>query len=226
MKDLAAHLAAIHRSIEHRSIEHRSIEHRSNADHQTAADTYCVTLRRRYDAEAADVWSALTDPERVRRWFLPLTGDLRVGGSFQLEGNAGGDILTCEPPALLRVTFGGPTSVVQVQLTADGDHTELTLEHSVPTEMAGTGAGALFVGPGWDGALMGLARFMDGEVIDDPVAAASSPEAEEFSLGSIACWVSAVTESGTATAEQIEDGRQMALAQFAPSHLEQMHTSN
>ncbi|MGS0685998.1 SRPBCC family protein [Nakamurella sp. GG22] len=216
MKDLADHLAAIH----------RSVEHRTTGDDQTAADTYCVTLRQRYDADPEDVWSALTDPDRLRRWFMPLTGDLRVGGSFQLEGNAGGDILTCEPPALLRVTFGAPNSIVSVFLVAEGDQTELLLEHSVPAEMAGSGAGAFYVGPGWDGALMALARFTDGEAIDDPVAAASSPEAEEFSLGSIVAWVSAVTESGTATAEQIEDGRQMALAQFAPSHLEQQHTGS
>ncbi len=72
-----------------------------------------------------------------------------MGGSFQLEGNAGGDILACEPPALLRVSFGGPTSVVQVRLTADGEHTDLVLEHSVPAAMAGSGAGAFYVGPGW-----------------------------------------------------------------------------
>jgi len=49
------------------------------------------------------------------RWFLPLHGDLREGGSFQLEGNAGGDILTCTPPQLLRVTFGHLTSPTRLK---------------------------------------------------------------------------------------------------------------
>ena len=58
-------------------------------------------LRRRYDAAIEDVWDAVTDPDRLKRWFLPISGDLRVGGTFQLEGNAGGEILSCEPPRLL-----------------------------------------------------------------------------------------------------------------------------
>jgi hypothetical protein len=75
---------------------------------------------------------------------MPISGDLRIGGTFQLEGNAGGEILACEPPRLLRVTFGGPTSVVEVRLTAeDGSGTVLELEHTVPIEMAQSGAGAL-----------------------------------------------------------------------------------
>ena len=53
-----------------------------------------VLLRRRYDAAVEDIWDAFTDPDRMKRWFLPVTGDLRVGGCFQLEGNAGGDILS------------------------------------------------------------------------------------------------------------------------------------
>src|SRR5258706_15842676 len=82
-----------------------------------------VTVTRRYPAPVEDVWDAIVDPHRLRRWFLPISGDLRVGGTFQLEGNAGGSILACEAPRLLRVTFGGETSVVEVRLTAEGDET-------------------------------------------------------------------------------------------------------
>ena len=28
----------------------------------------------------------------------PISGDLRLGGRYQLQGNAGGEILVCEPP--------------------------------------------------------------------------------------------------------------------------------
>ena len=80
-----------------------------------------VRIRRTYDAAIADVWDALTDPDRMKRWFLPVTGDLRVGGSFQLEGNAGGEILGCEPPRRLRVSFGGPTSLVELRLSPEGE---------------------------------------------------------------------------------------------------------
>ncbi len=44
--------------------------------HTESGETVAVTLERRYAADQADVWQAITDPDRVRRWFLPLTGDL------------------------------------------------------------------------------------------------------------------------------------------------------
>jgi uncharacterized protein YndB with AHSA1/START domain len=182
-----------------------------------SGETVQVVLRREYDASAEDVWDAITDPDRVKRWFLPLSGDLRVGGSFQLEGNAGGEILQCDPPRLLRVTFGGPSSVVELRLTEHGaDRTTFELEHSVPIEMAGSGAGALYVGPGWDGALMGLDLFLSGQTPDDPVAMASSAEGQEFSRQSVHTWLSVVESSGTANGDEIAAAKQVSLAQFAP----------
>jgi uncharacterized protein YndB with AHSA1/START domain len=184
--------------------------------HTESGESVAVTLQRRYDADQADVWQAITDPDRIRRWFLPLTGDLREGGNFQLEGNASGDIMTCEPPRHLMVTFGGESSIVDVLLSDDGQQTLLKLTHSVPIELAGSGAGALYVGPGWDGALLGLALHLAGEVTGDPVAAANSPEVQDFSVGSISQWVAAIDASGTADADAISAAQQASLAQFAP----------
>ena len=184
--------------------------------HTERGETVAVTLERRYAAEAADVWQAITDPDRVRRWFLPLTGDLREGGTFQLEGHAGGDIMTCEPPRRLVVTFGGESSIVDVVLAGEGDQTLLKLTHSVPIELAGSGAGALYVGPGWDGALLGIAQYLAGEVTSDPVAAANSPEVQDFNGSSIKEWIAAIEASGTADADAISAAQQAALAQYAP----------
>jgi uncharacterized protein YndB with AHSA1/START domain len=200
MKDIFDHLGVVDRRVAHTD------------------GLVTVSMRRSYDANAEDVWEALTDPERVRRWFLPLTGDLRVGGTFQLEGNAGGDILACEPPKRLRVTFGGPSSVVEVRLTADASTpaTTLELEHSVPEAMAGSGAGALFVGPGWDGALLGLALYLAGEVPEDPAAAANSPEGQDYTKRSAHLWAAVVTDSGTATEEQVAEALKISEGHFAP----------
>ena len=181
-------------------------------------DLVRVQMDRRYPSPAADVWDALTEPDRIRRWMMPISGDLRVGGSFQLEGNAGGEILHCERPNLLRVTFGDPSSLVEVRLAEDGPDTVLTLDHSVPKAMAGGVAGALYVGPGWDGALLGLGLYLDGVQTDDPVAAASSPEALEFSAESVSAWVSVLEASG-ADAETIAGARAAAMAQFAPDRV-------
>src|SRR5262249_47013205 len=187
MIDIASQLNAIH----------RKVEGLPPAD--GSGERVSVLLRRGYDAPIGDVWDAVTQPDRIKRWFLPISGELRVGGSFQLEGNAGGEILTCEPPRLLRMTFGGSTSIVEGRLIAQSEsETVLELEHTVPIEMAQSGAGALYVGPGWDGALMGLDLFLRDEAIGDPVAAANSPEAQEFSRQSVHAWAAAVTDSGTA----------------------------
>ena len=208
MIDIANQLNAIH----------RQVERQPAAD--GAGERVSVLLRRSYDTAAQDVWDAVTDPDRIKRWLMPISGDLRVGGSFQLEGNAGGEILTCEPPRLLRVTFGDPNSIVELRLTAQDDGaTALELEHTVPIEIAQSGAGAMWVGPGWDGALLGLGLFLRGEAVGDPVAAASSPEAQAFSKESVHAWAAVVEESGTATAEQLAAATEVSLAQFAPDQV-------
>lgn len=201
MIDMADHLKSIGREL-------------SRDDGQVVG----VLLRRTYEATAEDVWDAITDPDRLRRWFLPVSGDLREGGNFQLEGNAGGDILTCAPPELLKVTFGGETSIVQVRLTPEGRRTTVELEHTVPPELAAGGAGALYVGPGWDGALLGLALFVAGEVEEgaDPVAMANSEETQRFNLGSIDLWAAVVEAGGTSSAEVLAEAVGVSKAQFAP----------
>jgi len=201
MFDIAEQLKAIQRNVSSGPIE--------------GGEGVTVLLTREYDAAVEDVWEAMTDPERIRRWFYPVSGDLRAGGTFQLEGNAGGDILRCEPPRLLRLTFGGPASQVELRLSG-AERTRLELEHTVPIEMARSGAGALYVGPGWDGAFLALALFLRGEVTEDPIAAANSPEAREFTLQSVHAWVSAVETSGTAKPEDIATATAMSLTQFAP----------
>jgi hypothetical protein len=48
------------------------------------------TLAQTYPSPIDDVWNAVTTVERIPRWFLPVSGELRLGGHFQFEGNAGG----------------------------------------------------------------------------------------------------------------------------------------
>ena len=96
-----------------------------------AGEGRTVRLERTFDAPIEDVWDALTDAERISRWFLPISGELHVGGRYQLEGNAGGEVLACEPPHRFRVTwvYGEVTSPEQiseleVRLTAAGDRVD------------------------------------------------------------------------------------------------------
>lgn len=150
-----------------------------------------VTLRRRYAAEVEDVWDACTNPERLSRWFLPVSGDLRLGGTYQLEGNAGGEILRCEPPRLLKVSwvFGGGSSEVEVRLSGESDGTLFELSHigEYPPEMwSQYGPGA--VGVGWDLALLGLSLHLMGEPKVDESTFHLTDEGRRFITASSQAW--------------------------------------
>jgi uncharacterized protein YndB with AHSA1/START domain len=171
-----------------------------------AGEGRVVRLRRTYDARIEEVWDALTTPERISRWFLPVSGEYRIGGRFQLEGNAGGEILACDRPSRLRVTwaYGEVTSPadiseVEVRLTAAGEEsTTVELEHTaiVPDEFwTDYGPGA--VGVGWDGGMLGLALHLRGGSIDDPMAWQLSEEGREFSARSSEAWGAASVAAGT-----------------------------
>ena len=164
-----------------------------------------VALDRSYPAEVEDVWDALTDPERIARWFLPVSGDLRLGGTYQLEGNAGGEIRACEPPTRLQLTwiFGEPpgpedSSIVEVRLqpTPDGG-TLLHLEHTavVPPEMWDQfGPGS--VGVGWDLALIGLTALFAGGEMPPPEELERDPAMREAMATSSQAWGDALAASG------------------------------
>ncbi|PDP85502.1 polyketide cyclase [Glycomyces fuscus] len=128
-----------------------------------SGDDTAITLTQDYDAPIEDLWDACTSAERVPRWFMPVTGDLREGGTYQLEGNAGGRVLSCDPPSSFRVTweFGGQTSEVEVVLTALSDErTRFALTHFAPLNdhWAQYGPGA--TGIGWELGLLGLALHL------------------------------------------------------------------
>ncbi len=202
MRDLLAEIAATA----------REVARRGAGDDEVIA----VSLRREYPADVADVWDAVTDPARLARWFAPVDGDLRQGGTFAVEGNADGEIRECTPPSTLVLTWGGPVSVVTVRLAPAGEGTVLELEHTVPAAFAGSGAGALFVGPGWDVALLGLALHVRGDDVGDPVAWEGSPEVRAAGAASVDAWVATVTASGTASPEEVAGGEAAARAQFTP----------
>jgi uncharacterized protein YndB with AHSA1/START domain len=161
-----------------------------------------VILRRTYDTSIDDLWDAISNGERIARWFLPVSGDLRLGGRYQLEGNAGGEIVACEPPRLLRVTWviGSDATEVEARLsTTDADATALELIHSGVTKAqnwAQFGPGA--VGVGWDLTLHGLGLHLATGAgrPADPIAWMMSPEGKEFSTTSSDLWGEALLATG------------------------------
>ena len=132
-------------------------------DKQDAAAASVLTVSHVYRTDVDDLWDAIVDQQRLARWFGKVSGDFRLGGTYAVEGNASGTILTCDAPTGFSATwdFGGGTSELSVQLTPEGDGTRLTLQHSsdVPYEFYDQfGPGA--TGVGWDGGLLGLAAYL------------------------------------------------------------------
>lgn len=105
-----------------------------------------VRIEHRYDASISDVWSAITEPDRIAGWHGKVTGNLRAGGSYRIylaadDWEGGGRIEVCDPPHRLVITSresdesarkgkgAAPfDEVTEVTLTADGDQTVLVAE--------------------------------------------------------------------------------------------------
>jgi uncharacterized protein YndB with AHSA1/START domain len=171
-----------------------------------------VTLTRLYDTTADDLWDAVTSRERIPRWFLPIDGDLQVGGRYQLQGNAGGTITACTPPRHFAATweFGGGVSWIDVTVATDGRQALLTLEHIAIIEDHWNQFGPGAVGIGWDLALVGLGQYLaTGAPIDQAEAMAwmGSPNGKDFISESGESWRAAHAASGAdaATAKERSD---------------------
>jgi len=160
-----------------------------------------VTLTRLYDTGVDDLWDALTSKERLPRWFLPIEGDLRLGGRYQLKGNAGGAITACTPPSHFAATweFGGTTSWIDVTVQAQSGKARMTLEHTAIIEDHWNQFGPGAVGVGWDLAVMGLGRHLaTGASVDHTAAEAwaGSPNGTAFVSQSGEFWRAAHVASG------------------------------
>ena len=202
MNDIAHEVEAINRSIGRRSI--------------ATGDGRSVVLRRTYDAALEDIWDACSDPDRLKRWFLPVSGDLRLGGRFQIEGNAGGEILRCEPPRLLAVSWvyaDNPADEVELRLAPGADGTTvLELEHASAPGTADDLAG---VGVGWDLTVFALGAHLAGQTID-PTGLERTPEYRRFVVLSSTAWGAALEAGGMADAAEAAAVVERTTAFYAP----------
>ena len=111
----------------------------------------------------------MTNPERLVRFFAPVNGEFKLGGRYQIEGNAEGTITECDPPKFFAATweFGGELSWIKVRIDPDGDaRSRLTLTHICPIddhwEKYGPGAGDVE----WDLTLLGLEAHLSNKAFD------------------------------------------------------------
>jgi uncharacterized protein YndB with AHSA1/START domain len=142
---------------------------------RSADGTGIVRVEDHFDTDIDDLWSALTDPGRLARWYGQVEGDLRIGGEFRLylesdDWGGTGRVEACEPPRRLAVTTresdeswrkgrGAPPfdEAIEATLTADGDETVLVVEVAgLPLDKIA------FYGAGWQIHAENLAAYLTG----------------------------------------------------------------
>lgn len=160
-----------------------------------------VVAKRNFDATIGDVWDALTNPERISRWFLPVSGELKLGGRYHLESNAGGEITACDPPNSFAATweFGGQVSWLEIGLREVREQIRLELEHISHIDETWEEYGPGAVGVGWDMAIMGLQLHLatgQGASPEESAAWLASDNGKQFVRASSYSWCAAAINAG------------------------------
>lgn len=129
-------------------------------------DRAALHFERLYDFTPAELWAALTDPERIQGWLARATRfDLRVGGAVQLDfgdtedQRTTGVIRSLEPGRVLEYdwTFPGEDeSVVRFEIVPQQQGTLLVLDH----RRLGRGSAGGY-GAGWQAHLEALAGELE-----------------------------------------------------------------
>ncbi|MEU4242811.1 SRPBCC family protein [Actinoplanes sp. NPDC026619] len=160
MPDVRQQISSVRRSLGRRNLE--------------AGEARVSTISQVYDTGIDDLWQVVTSAERIDRWFLPISGELKEGGHYQFEGNAGGTITSCDRPRGYDATWemGDQVSWITVRLSEVEGGTRFELEHVAHVkdewwEQFGPGA----TGIGWDSGLLGLAGHLT-----DPESTRPTPE--------------------------------------------------
>ena len=146
---------------------------------RSAGGAGIVRIEDRYDTDIDDLWSAITDPDRLARWFGEVDGELSLGGEFRVQiadaGERTGQVEACDAPQRLSVTTretdesyrrgqGVPPfdAAWDITLTADGDQTTLVIEvKGMPLDKIA------FFGAGWQIHAENLAAYLAGREPDD-----------------------------------------------------------
>jgi hypothetical protein len=137
---------------------------------------------------------------------MPIEGELRLGGRYQLIGNASGTITTCDRPHHLALTweFGGNTSWVDARLERVTEKsTRLTIDHMAHVDPMWPNFGPSAVGMGWDLMVLGLYLHVAGAMGDpkEGMAWAGTDEGKRFQRASADDWCRADIAAGADAAE-------------------------
>lgn len=117
---------------------------------------------RHYGFDIAEVWSAVSEPDRMERWAFRAEYEARVGGELRFfygdDASERGSVLAYEPPRVFEYEWTDPYGDwhVRLQLEPDGDGTTLTFDHFLPDP------GRAEYAAGWHWYLDRLAALLGG----------------------------------------------------------------
>ncbi|MEA2371743.1 MAG: hypothetical protein QOH12_2137 [Solirubrobacteraceae bacterium] len=132
-----------------------------------------AVFTRVYETTVEDLWDACTNPDRLRRWYVPVTGELRVGGAFQQVNMGSGTVLECDAPRFLKLSLGGGADEIELRLSPGprGGSATLHLEHATTLdkhEIGGQLYDAIFcMGGGYYPRFQALNDHLQGTLPDD-----------------------------------------------------------
>jgi uncharacterized protein YndB with AHSA1/START domain len=117
-----------------------------------------------YDTGIEDLWAAVTEPQRLKRWLAEVSGDLRVGGTFAARFTSSwegpGRVDVCDRPHRLLLTMQPGTDEemeIEALLTAEAEGTRLVVEErGFPPGVAPDH------GAGWQAHLEDLRAYLEG----------------------------------------------------------------
>jgi uncharacterized protein YndB with AHSA1/START domain len=122
-----------------------------------------------YDTDIDDLWSAITEPERLARWLAKVEGSAQRGSILKatFTSNVDSDLRVdvCEPPKRLLVTAFSEEegdTVMEAWLTPEGERTRLVIEERGLQVAAVAGHGA-----GWQAHVEDLAALIAGNPQSD-----------------------------------------------------------
>ncbi|MGZ6644394.1 MAG: SRPBCC domain-containing protein [Solirubrobacteraceae bacterium] len=138
-----------------------------------AGEARVAVFTRTYPTTVEDLWDACTNPERLARWYVPVSGDLRAGGTFEQVNMGSGTIVVCDAPRLLKLSLGGGADEIEVRLSEGPEDGTATLELAHATtldshEIGGQMYDAIFcMGGGYYPRLLALDLHLRGTLPDD-----------------------------------------------------------
>lgn len=163
---------------------------------------HLVSLTQEFPVTTTEAWSALTDPDRLARWFMRPGGDLHEGGRYELAPmGTRGTIVRCEAPRMIVLTWESAslTSELELLLSPAAEGTRLELRHGAPAGEHWDTYGPAATGCGWDGALLGFARHLDdpaAPLTEQMAGFETSPEGLEFTRETGRLWADAHIAAG------------------------------